>query len=73
MFRRRPRTEEPRRGVLGTLGRILRTIVLAILVAFLFGFVVGTLLRRGMDEPVRYMGGPPTYDSVDSLPTAGSA
>jgi len=37
--------------------RLLRTLLIAILVAFAFGLVVGTLLRRQLDRPVRYMGG----------------
>jgi hypothetical protein len=38
------------------LGRVLRTIFWALVFAFLFGFVVGSLLRRELDRPVRYIG-----------------
>ena len=36
--------------------RVLRAILLALLLAFLFGLAIGTLLRRRLDEPVRYIG-----------------
>lgn len=37
-------------------GRILRTVFWALVFAFVVGFVVGTLLRRELDRPVRYIG-----------------
>ena len=36
--------------------RLLRAILLALLFAFAFGLVVGTLIRRELDKPVRYIG-----------------
>ena len=36
--------------------RVLKTIALALFVAFVIGFVIGTLLRRQIEEPVRYLG-----------------
>ena len=37
-------------------GRILRTVAWAVLIAFAFGFFIGTLLRLKLDRPVRYIG-----------------
>ncbi len=51
-FLRRP-SGRPRRSLFV---RILRTTLLALFFALLFGFVVGTFLRRELDHPVRYMG-----------------
>jgi len=39
-----------------TLGRILRAILWSLLIAFAIGFVIGTLLRRELEKPVRYIG-----------------
>jgi len=36
--------------------RILRTIAWALFAAFVFGFVVGSLIRKRLEEPVRYIG-----------------
>lgn len=36
--------------------RALRTILFALLFALLFGMAVGTLIRRRMEEPTRYIG-----------------
>ncbi|MEM9175685.1 MAG: hypothetical protein AAGC67_10655 [Myxococcota bacterium] len=47
----------PGRRSLG--GRVLKTIALALLVAFGVGFLIGTLLRRELQQPVRYMGARP--------------
>jgi len=41
--------------------RVLRTALIALIIAFGTGFLIGTLLRRNLDEPVRYYG--------DTLPT----
>ena len=38
------------------LRRVLRTIAWAIAIAFGVGFLIGTLLRRELDRPVRYIG-----------------
>lgn len=38
---------------------MLKTIALALLVAFGVGFLIGTLLRRELQQPVRYMGARP--------------
>jgi hypothetical protein len=38
------------------LGRVLRTVFWALVFAFAIGFVVGTLLRRELDRPLRYIG-----------------
>lgn len=53
------------------LARILRAVLLAIFVAFLLGLVVGTLLRRQLDRPVRYMSARPEFASFASV--AGTA
>lgn len=34
----------------------MRTVAWAVLIAFTFGFFIGTLLRRELDRPVRYIG-----------------
>ena len=44
-------------------GRLLRVILLALLVAFAIGFTVGTLIRRRLDEPVRYIGARPAAEA----------
>ena len=36
--------------------RILRTILWAIVIAFAIGFLVGSLIRRELESPVRYIG-----------------
>ena len=41
--------------------RVLRTALIALIIAFGTGFLIGTLLRLNLDEPVRYYG--------DTLPT----
>lgn len=58
--------------------RVLRVILIALLLAFLFGLVVGTLLRQRLDEPVRYIGAleakpirSPTPGSVPLAPHPG--
>lgn len=38
------------------LRRVLRTIAWALLIAFGVGFLIGTLLRRELERPVRYIG-----------------
>ncbi|MFK7896476.1 MAG: hypothetical protein AB8G23_11605 [Myxococcota bacterium] len=38
------------------IGRILRTVLWAVLIAFSIGFFIGTLLRRELDKPVRFIG-----------------
>jgi hypothetical protein len=49
-------------------GRILRTILWALVVAFAIGFVIGTLLRRELEKPVRYVGGLEVGPSVAARP-----
>ena len=34
----------------------MRTVFWALVLAFVIGFVIGTLLRRELDRPVRYIG-----------------
>ena len=46
----------PRRGFLSKIGKLIRTILIALVVAFLVGFTLGTLLRGEVDKPVRYIG-----------------
>ncbi len=46
------------------LGRVLRTIFWALVFAFLIGFVVGSLLRRELERPVRYIGERSAPDSI---------
>lgn len=36
--------------------RVLRTIAWALLLAFAFGFLIGTWLRSELEKPVRYIG-----------------
>jgi hypothetical protein len=48
------RTKGAKKRSLGA--RLWRTILIAILLAFAFGLVIGTVLRRQLDRPVRYMG-----------------
>ena len=43
-------------GPASAFGRIIRTVAWAVLIAFAFGFFIGTLLRRELDRPVRYIG-----------------
>ena len=43
-------------GERSVFGRLVRTVLLALLVAFTVGFLIGTFLRRELDEPVRYYG-----------------
>lgn len=51
------RAAEPGDAPKKSLGaRLLRTVLIAILAAFVFGLVVGTILRRQLDRPVRYIG-----------------
>jgi hypothetical protein len=47
-----------------SLGRVLRTIFWALAFAFVVGLVIGTLLRREVEEPVRYIGARCSADSV---------
>lgn len=58
-----------RPSLLARIGRLLRAVLLALIVAFLFGFVIGTCLRREIDRPVRYYGAVP----IDCAPDAGPA
>ena len=37
-------------------GQIVRVVLIALFVAFLVGFVIGTLIRRQLEEPVHYYG-----------------
>ena len=46
------------------LGRVLRTVFWALVFAFLFGFAIGSLLRRELERPVRYIGERSAADSV---------
>jgi hypothetical protein len=39
------------------LAGVVRTILYALAIAFIIGFVIGTLLRRGLERPTRYIGG----------------
>jgi hypothetical protein len=45
--------------------KILRAILLALLLSFLVGVAIGTLLRRRAERPVRYIGAIP----VEAAPT----
>ena len=45
------------------LGRVLRTVFWALVFAFAIGFVVGTILRRELDRPQRYIGEQSDADS----------
>jgi len=36
--------------------RVLRTVAWALLLAFAFGFLIGTWLRSELEKPVRYIG-----------------
>lgn len=49
-------------------------ILFALLFALLFGMAVGTLIRRRMEEPTRYIGrlAPPSYRSADRALSAPS-
>lgn len=58
--RRLDRNGKPKRSIFV---RILRTIAIAILVAFSVGFLIGTMLRGEVDKPVRYMGFEPAHDA----------
>jgi hypothetical protein len=58
----------PGRG--GVVGRVLRTLLIALLVAFTVGFAIGTLLRRQLDEPVRYYGSESGRDGATASATA---
>jgi hypothetical protein len=52
-----PVSEKHRAGRAGsTFARIARTILWSIVVAFAIGFLIGTLLRRELERPVRYIG-----------------
>jgi hypothetical protein len=55
------RPETTRRSAIG---RVLRTIFWALVVAFAVGFLVGTLLRRELEKPVRYIGEREVRNSV---------
>lgn len=52
------------------LGRLLKTIFYALIFAFALGLLIGTLIRREMEKPVRYIGAlpaPPAGAYVDPL------
>ena len=51
----------PRRSAFA---RVLRMIGLALLVAFAVGFLIGTLIRREAEKPVRYMGERPAAEQL---------
>ena len=51
-------------GAPSRFGRILRIVFWALIFAFVIGFVVGTLLRRELERPVRYIGERSGPDSV---------
>jgi TRAP-type C4-dicarboxylate transport system permease small subunit len=42
--------------------KVLRTVVLALLFAFLFGFGIGTWLRCRMEKPPTYIGATPAIE-----------
>ena len=44
------------RGFVSKIAKLVRTILIALVVAFLVGFTIGTLLRGKVDKPVRYIG-----------------
>lgn len=48
----------------GHFGRILRSVLWAVFFAFVFGLVVGTLLRRELERPVRYIGERSSRNSI---------
>ncbi len=64
----RSRTGRPSR-----VGRVLRTVFWALVFAFVFGFVVGTFLRRELDRPVRYIGAIGETDETDERVDSGLA
>jgi hypothetical protein len=46
--------ERPRRSRFSS---VLRTILYALAIAFFIGLVIGTVLRRELERPTRYIGG----------------
>jgi hypothetical protein len=50
----------------------LRTILFALLFALLFGMAVGTMLRRRMEAPTRYIGLPATHPLPLHVAAAGA-
>ena len=53
---RRERSFAARRPRRSVGARLLRTILIAALIAFTVGFTIGSLLRREMERPARYIG-----------------
>lgn len=47
---------------MSTMRKALRTVLLALLFAFVVGFGVGTWLRCQMEKPPTYIGATPTLD-----------
>lgn len=55
--------------------RVLRSVLLALLVAFVFGLVVGTMLRRQIERTERYIGlqpPTPTESNSEALASGGA-
>jgi hypothetical protein len=48
------------------LGRMLRTLFWALFTAFVIGFVIGTLLRREAEKPIRYIGRTTPAEAIGS-------
>jgi hypothetical protein len=46
------------------IGVLLRRVLYALAIAFMVGFVVGTLIRRELSRPIRYIGAQPPVDST---------
>ena len=76
VVRRGERSVDPKKKSLAA--RLAHTVLIAILVAFAFGLVVGTLLRRQLDRPVRYMSHHTEIETISvgsfpSFPSFGGA
>jgi hypothetical protein len=52
----RKRSSAARRPKRSVAARLLRTILLMALIAFAIGFAIGSLLRRELERPTRYLG-----------------
>ncbi len=55
------------------IGRVLRTIAWALLFAFVFGLLLGSWIRKQLEEPVRYIGNQelPAHSQVIAILTTG--
>lgn len=50
---------DPTASPKGGFGRLLKTIFYALIFAFAIGLLIGTLIRREIEKPVRYIGAAP--------------